>query len=745
MAHEQWRIRARRRAVFLGRALFFLFVTCGPSSLFEHRLYGQTGERRFNRISLDQGLSQVQVNCLMQDRRGYMWLGTKDGLNRYDGYEINVFKTESENPASLSDNWILALAEDSDGLIWVGTMNGLNAYHPKTGRVTRYFHDPRDPNSLRHNTVNALLLDHGGALWVGTGKGLLQFDREANRFTRVSADLGGVYCLLEDSSGSVWAGGYRGLYVVGPDRKTWSRLASDAADDKSLSQGAVRSIVEDDRERLWVGVGESLNALDLRAFRQTGAARFMRVFNWKGVDVQTPGAVYALYFDRGAIWVGVERQGLHVYNSVTGQMTRYLNDPADPKSLAYNSVFAIMQDRGGLMWLATSGGGACTLDPNRRFEYWGYRVNVDRGLPNPRVYAVLKDSAGILWVGTDGGGAVAFDSDGRRAGHVTHNSHDPNSLSHAWVRSLAEDDRGTLWLGSLKGLNALDLHAFRENAEAAQVQRFGLDSASNRDLSESAIYELYYSPRHGRLWVGAEGVGLAGLDPATRQVVRYRHDPADPNSLGSQEVRAIHPGPPGRPDALWVGFDGGGLDLFDPSENRFEHFRHHQAQPNSLSHDHVIALYQDGQGLLWIGTRGGGLNRFDYAVRDFRHFREDETDLPNDTVYGILEDRQGHLWLSTNQGLSKFDPVAENFTNYTVEDGLQGSEFNTGASFKTKEGKLFFGGLNGLTGFWPSDIEPNHNPPNVIVTDIIVDHRSTGIEPESPKNPQVRLLKRLHS
>jgi len=730
---------ARRRVADLLDAfgVWALWIAAGCAGLSPAcHLFGQQGALRFSRVSHEQGLSQVQVNCLLQDRRGFLWFGTKDGLNRYDGYEMRLYKANPADPETLTDSQILSLAEDPDGVIWVGTINGLNAYDPTVDRFQRFPHEPDNPQSPSGNHIGALLSDKRGKLWIGAPGGVDRLDLATRRFERMLGESERIQpiCFFEDSRGAIWIGTAKGLIVYPAADRATVRLSHNPQEPDSLTPGRVSAIAEDGSGRLWVGAGRTLNVLDLDEFHREGRARFQRYSAPDGADLPMLGNIRALHVHEGALWIGTDREGLYKLDLASGDLRNWRHDSTDRKSLGYDTVRAIAEDRGGLLWFATGGDGLSVYNPRRPFEYWGHRPGVDDSLPDPRIYAVFQDSDGDLWVGSDGGGVAGFDRNGKRLAHFLGADGESESPDIPSVQALAEDDNGVLWVGTGKGLRSLALKEAKSRGDAAALRRFSSEDPVLNELGQRAVTELRFLEGQQRLWIGASGMGLVSLDPDSGRGTVRRHDPERPESLGPGLVRSVLPVVEGVEDLVWVGLEGGGLDLFHPGEKRFEHFRHDQDNPNSLSHDSVIALCRGEDGLLWIGARGGGLNAFDRDSGVFRRYREADG-LPNDTVYGILADRRGRLWLSHNRGLARFDPQTERFTRYTVDDGLQGAEFNTGASFKTLEGKLFFGGMNGLTGFWPDEIRDNLQPPPAALTGFLLNHRPVPVQPDAPESP----------
>lgn len=672
---------------------------------------------RFSHLGLDQGLSQGFVNCILQDRRGFIWLGTQDGLNRYDGYSVTVFKSDPDDARSLRSSAVWALAETRDGALWVGTDGGgLNRFDPATETFTAFGHDPRAPTSLSSDRLRTLLEDADGMLWVGTdGGGLNRFDprtRVATRFrhdprvpTSLSSDR--VRSVVRDRTGRIWVGtDGGGLSRLDPARGEFTVFRHDPADARSLGDDRVRSVYEDREGRIWVATYDhGLNRLD------PAGSSFARY----EADPRDPRSisndrVRAVLQDRsGAIWVGTDG-GLNEWNPATGAFARYRHVATDPFSLSVDRVLSLFEDRGGVLWVGTQGGGASRWNlATSAFGVVRAEAEALSSLSNNDVWAVATDTAGAVWIGTYAG-LNRYD---RAAGTFTVFRHDPArpaSLSDDRVMSLAVDGEGTVWAGTLEGgLNRL------ERGRSAFV-RYRHMGAARPGLSGDRITAVLPWPS-GEVFVGVYRGGLNRLDPRTGRVEVYRADPAVPRSLSSDDVIALAPESSGK---LWVGTDGGGLNLFDPRTGTATAYRRDPTVPASLSQDVVFAVHEDANRDVWVGTQGAGLNRWAFSDRQagrvaFQHYTQRQG-LANDTVYGILEGGPAELWMSTNRGLSRLDRRTGAFRNFDTTHGLQGNEFNAGAHHRGRDGELFFGGTSGLSLFHPSRVRSNEHRPPLAIT-----------------------------
>jgi len=707
------------------KIIFFFLITLNP-------VYAQL---KFEHLTVSDGLSQSVVLSILQDSQGFMWFGTEDGLNKYDGYEFTVYKHETDNPNSLSHNHVWSIHEDDAGILWIGTSKGLNKFDLAQETFVHYQHDDKDINSLSHNDVRAIVEDNTGTLWIGTyGGGLNKFDRKTEKFVRYQHDEnnphslshnniywdGGLYV---DSTGTLWIGSNEGgLNKFNRDTKTFVRYQHDANDPNTLSNNNVSHIYEDHAGVLWIATsGGGINKFD----------RDRETF----VHYLSDEAVNCLYQDRtdeSTLWIGTDGKGLYQFNLDTETSVNYQHNISNPESLNNNYIDTIYQDKAGTLWFATWGGGLNKkLDETKQFQHYQHQENNPNSLSGNAVWGIFEDSQGLLWISTEGNGLNKFD---RKTGIVVHYKHDennPNSLISNDVYNIVEDTTGILWIDTWAGLEKFD-------PKTEIFVHYQHDNNNKNSLIHNNLNYIYQD-HTGILWLGTFGYGLDKFDPKTETFVHYEPDKNNPNSLGNDQINDIYEDSKG---VLWVGTVAG-LDKFDRETETFVHYQHEDNNPNSLSSGQVYVIYEDSRGILWIGTVGGGLNKFDRASATFSHYFAEKQGLPNNTIKDILEDDQGYLWLSTNKGLSKFNPETETFRNYDVEDGLQSNEFFSGSAHKSRTGELMFGGPNGFNIFDPKQIKDNLSIPPVVITDFQIFNEPVSIGGDSLLQQHISFTKQL--
>ncbi|MGB8953031.1 MAG: two-component regulator propeller domain-containing protein, partial [Candidatus Aminicenantales bacterium] len=705
-------------------SLIILAASCLPVIL-----RAQEAKIKFLHLFMEDGLSQNSIYSIIQDSRGFIWFGTEDGLNRYDGYSFKIYKQDLEDPNSLSAIYIHTLYEDKSGVLWIGTRGGgLNKYDREKDQFIRYQAETNNPRSLSNNEVFAIHEDKSGVLWIGTnGGGLNKFDRANEQFTCYQADPNNpkslshnsVYAICEDKSGVLWIGTRGGgLNKFDRTKEQFTRYQADSNNPKSLSNDEVYAVYEDKSGVLWIGTnGGGLNKFD-RANEQ---------FTRYQTDPNNPNSVsnnfiYTIYEDKsGTLWLGTNGGGLNKFDRVKEQFIRYQTDPDDPSSISNNEVDSIYEDRTGVMWVGTRVGLNIFDREKKQFTHYAYKPNDPNSLSHNLVFSLYQDKSGILWVGTYGGGLNKFDQEKGQFLHYRADPNNPRSLSNDVVRAIMEDKSGVMWVGTHGGVNKFD----QKKGQFIQYRANPHDPGS---LSSDIVRSIY-EDRAGVLWVGTEN-GLNEFDQKKERFTHYFSNPNDPTSLSHDFVYTILED---RSGVFWIGTNGGGLNRFDRIKKQFFCYKNEPGNPNSLSNNFIYSLYEDSSGMFWIGTRGGGLNKFDRRKGTFSHYTEKDG-LPNDTIYSILEDNQGNLWLSTNRGISRFNPQTEKFRNYDKNDGLQDNEFNGGAYYKSRSGEMFFGGVNGFNAFYPDKIKDNPYIPSVVITDFQIFNKSAPIEEETDKH-----------
>ncbi len=660
---------------------------------------------RFEHISLEQGLSQSVINVIFQDSMGFLWIGTEDGLNRYDGYGFKVYKPDENNEGSLSNRWITSIVEDKDGYIWIGTrQGGLNRFDPRSGLFTVFKHDPTDKNSLSNNRINTLFISEDNTLWVGTDSDLDQFNSGSENFIHYLSDEDGlknpITALFQDSTGFLWIGiRDSGLYQLNEGTNSIKAFTSSVTTN-TLSDNNITSITEDGENNLWIATQNGLNRF------QPKTQIFTR-YNHRADNAESisSNVVNHLYVDHNnVLWIATNN-GLDIYNSQLDQFIHYRHEPENPGSVSNNLILSILEDHGNVMWIGTNGGGLNKYN-RKQDEFAHYRGDLSNpnSLSGNLISAIFVEPNSTVWIGTLDSGLNRFSPATGEFKQYHHDPQDPASLSSDQIYSILVDRHGALWVGTS---NALDLFD-----PVTGTSRHFEPLSDGNSLSGFPVYSIY-EDRKGNIWLGT-GKGLDLFNPATETFSNYKNNPQNPNSLSDSPVVAIKEDLQGD---LWVGTMDRGLDRLQVNTGNFFHYQNRRGDPKSLGNDSILSIYESKNGTLWVGTAGGGLNRYDLKTDSFTAFTENDG-LPNNVINGILEDKENNLWVSTNYGLSRFNTFTNEFRNYTVSDGLQSNEFNSNAHAITIHGDMYFGGINGINFFDPLAISTDTYVPPIVLTSL---------------------------
>jgi len=661
----------------------------------------------FTHLSVADGLSHADVRAIAQDRQGFMWFGTwLGGLDRYDGYTFKVYKHDDRDDRSLGCDTIWALNVDRAGVLWVGTNEGVDRYDPDTDSFVHYRHRADDPTSLPGYMARSFLEDESGTLWVASSGRLSRFDRTSGRFftyRRNSNDPStfgetGVRSIgLDATTGELWVGTEdSGVRVLNRPTGHFTSYANEPNDSSSLSNNKVLDIFQDRAGDIWVSTLGGLNRFDPQTHT------FIRYLH----DSRNPASlsddyVTMTYEDRaGRFWVATNN-GLNLMDRARGTFTHYLHDPNDPSSLSSNVVNyrALYMDASGALWIGMRSTGVDRLAGEAdRFTTYRHISQDARSPSNNVITGLAIGSTGALWIGTEAG-LDRFD--GRTFTHHIANPDDPSRLSAGPERSLALDSHGAVWTGTYGGgLDRLD---------AENVKHFRHDPKNSDSPANNKIITLV-ADAQGGLWIGVHGNGMDYFDGQ-----HFTHFPPDPASPAGLPDAYVLPLLLDRHGMLWIGTATSGLVRFDTHTRKFRTYLIDPGRPGSQAVNWTEDVYSDGASI-WVASPTG-LFRFDPETGKFTHHYTDKDGLANNAVVGVLGDAQGNVWVGTANGMSKFDRRTETFRNYDRFDGLQDNGFSAHCHAKAPDGRLYFGGFNGLSAFYPNKLADNPTPPPVVLTD----------------------------
>ncbi|HVW98417.1 MAG TPA: two-component regulator propeller domain-containing protein [Mucilaginibacter sp.] len=660
--------------------------------------FSQNPSLKFEHFGTREGLSQVNINCIIQDSRGFMWIGSRNGLNRYDGYKFISFRYDAKNEQTLSNNMITDLAEDRNGNIWIATQSGLNMYDRRKGVFVRYMHDDHNINTPSNNILNRLTFDQKGKLWIATQNGGLDcFDIQKKTFRHHlhnASDSGSiadnnVRTVFEDSEHNIWAGTLSGglnLYNPATDKFIYCPFI-DPVTKKAIARNVI-SIIDNNKNELWVGTQEE----GLFLYNKNTKAFKRYAYQENSPNSISSNTIYCMKKNtNGQLWIGTENGGLSILDTASGRFYTYTHDEVDNNSINGNSIYAICKDRLGNMWLGAFSGGV-NLYKQTTASFTLYRHNSSPGsLSNNFVLALYEDRDKHIWVGTDGGGLNKFNPETGTFVSYKQQPGGKNGISGNYVLAVKQDNDCDIWIGTWG--NAISIL----NPKTQKFTYLTPNPADTNSLSGNNVYNLIHA-RDGKTWISVFGGGLDCYDKKTKKFRHFKFDVNNPDGLSSNYIYSLCEDSKGN---LWIGTSDAGVDKLDLKTLKFTHYPHSETK-NSISNNGVTDIFEDENGKIWLCTLSG-LDKFDPETGRFTVFTKREG-LPSDITYAIEEDNSGKLWISTNGGLSAYNRATGKFVNYTTEDGIQSDEFKPHSALKASDGRMYFGGINGFNAFYPKQI-----------------------------------------
>jgi signal transduction histidine kinase/ligand-binding sensor domain-containing protein/CheY-like chemotaxis protein len=658
----------------------------------------------FTKINYEDGLSHSSVTCILKDYMGFMWFGTPDGLNRYDGYNIRLYKKDKADSTSLAGNNIVTLLEDSKNNLWIGTDNGLSLYNREKDNFTN-FRKQENNEGLKWNYVSALTEGKHNNLWIGTGRGLDMIQSGSMEFRNFDK-LGIIHVFdhfkeknissLFFDSNRLWIGTRNhGISVINFENNNIEAINIAALKDNI---NVITSIFKDTNHNYWIGTNKngvfildpSFNVL-LNLHHQTNNPS--TISNNKVLDI--------MHDNNENIWVSVENAGIDVFNLDYQKITN-ISQNNDENSLSKNSAWTMYNDNTGGLWLGCYNGGV-NFYHKKNIKFSHKKIVETKNSTENSVLSFLEDSENTLWIGTDGGGLYRKPENKENFRKFNYQKHIQNNPNHEVIFDIIEYPKGTIWISTWgEGLYKYDLKSDRINVFQRDI------NGNEASLSSNTIRTLEVDDS-GNIWVGTFGGGINIIsDDAV--IKHYTHVDNNPFSLVNNWILDIFKDVEGN---MWIG-TAEGLSFFDVKNQQFVNYKQDENDSTSISHNIVNYIYQDANHNIWIATTGG-LNLFDPEKNAFIHCTE-ENDLPNNVINAILEDNHRNLWVSTNKGIARINRENFNIHSYDLSDGLQGNKFNQQACMVSKEGLFYFGGLNGYNAFDPDEVSNNSVVPPVIIT-----------------------------
>ena len=683
----------------------------------------------FTHITVDDGLKSNNVKAIIQDFQGFIWIGTEDGLHRYDGNEIHTYVNSRNDTTSLGDNHIGTLYEDSFQRLWIGTQDGgLSLYNRELDQFYNFTPNPSDPHSLFGKTVSFLCETSDKVLWIASEQGgfssiqLTDFDSLKPVFDQVILPLsilkGGnewVRAINDAGDKKLWVVVHgAGLLLYDISKGTFSDPLSSPAYSEFKVDKRMSFSYRDDRNRIWLGTWES----GLYIYYPNEH----RIINIRanGGQGDLPGnqVVSFLKDAFGNFWVGTDDGLCRMLDFEEyvpkGKFEVYSNDPINGLTIATNSVIPIFEDKGGRLWVGTYFGGVNIYDPDYlRFSTINSASNKDGSLPGNNITAFLQHKEGDIWIGMDGKGLCSIDGGIENLKKGTQLLRLKNSVTgneELKIKALFSDSKGNIWIGTWGG------GMFCYYRKTKEIRHFLKQLPQN---SVSSIAE----DAQGMIWAGTFDEGLVLYNPENEKFNYYSHNPTDSLSVGANRINVVFADRDGQ---IWVGTDLGGLNKYNAHADNFSRID----QGKLHSHQIVNALFQSSEGNIWVGTKSDGIIK--YQQDNGEEFQYSlENGLADNNVQGITEDKTGNLWVTTNNGLSKLTPSTNTITNFSVKEGLQSQQFNPMAAITDDAGNIIIGGVKGMNVFDPQLILKSRNIPRTVFTRLFVNNEEIKINQKS--------------
>jgi methyl-accepting chemotaxis protein/ligand-binding sensor domain-containing protein len=708
--------------------------------------YSQATSSVFERVTVKDGLSQSTINHIIQDRYGFLWFATYGGLSKYDGYSFTIYQNDENDSTSLSNNGIQNMFEDSAGYIWVmnNGSGGLDRFDPRTEKFARYTYNPADGKSLSSNEINYVMQDKLGNIWICANNAINLFvekkdgDKILTQFKRLynKTNIPFTYIYENRNNQLLLFADY--LYFLDRKTETFHKTNTELANTKIIS------VAEDKFGNLFLGTSEK-GLIKLTYNNQNSTYEKVNIDK---INITPNNRNTAIFDNYGRLWIGTESKGLYCYDEAKDLLINYMPDKLDDKSLSDNTTPSLFIDFSGILWIGTFSQGLCKYDLYKKeFIHFKSMPSQINSLSGNSVNQITSINPKELWVGLDlGGGVNRFIFNEKNEPNIIrylNNPNDNNTIASNSTLSLVQRKNGDVWIGSAGGtISRITPEKPGSNGKPI-IKRY------KQEKWTFAIYE----DSDGVLWGGTWGRGLWRFDDKTEEFTSFMPIPNDSSSICDDVIWAI--GEDSYKN-IWIGGHSKGLSILPAQEKnktnpKFINFKKKKGNSLSLSDNTINAFCLDHKGVMWIGTMKG----FDKVVDkdntlknlnnnsklEFVSYHKKDG-LPGESIIGIVEDKSGNLWMSTSYGISKFNGKDTTFTNYTDNDGLQSNEFDHNSYFINSDGRIFFGGPNGLNAFYPDNIKSSTILPKVVLTDLKILNKS--VKPGQEINGEVILSKPIH-
>jgi signal transduction histidine kinase/ligand-binding sensor domain-containing protein len=679
--------------------LFFCFAVV-------YNLQAQSRYSKFGHLTVEDGLSSNRIRCIYRDSKDYLWIGTEEGLNKYNSYEIKKYNFNENKTGSISSNNILCIYEDRAKNLWFGTVNGLNLFDPVKDNFKVFKNDPGDKSSINSNYVSGITEDKEGNLWIVTGENCLnKWVSKTKNFIRYQFESERVYLNSRpsrmvgiDSEGYLWIVSLsRGIFRFDPSSGIFTKF-----EDRSVDFGndCFKSLYVDNQDKMWITTdGNGFFSYDpvSNKFEQFGSKGDGKGTNQKIILDIVPE-------DEQHLLLAVDQGGINRFDKASKTFEYFMYDNTNVEGLNNNGIWCFHKDQEGILWIGTSGGGINYYNPKEyKFKIFKYNGSNPNSLSYDNVTCFYEDHKSLIWIGTDGGGVNVYDPETGRFTIFKHEASNPYSISGNAILCTAENKDHDIWIGTWDaGLNRFD-------RKTGRFIHYMPDKNNSSSISGRTIWNLAID-KNDTLWLGTFNVGTDLFDKNKGVIRRFRTDPANPKAIVGKRDWVFFED---FEKNVWISTTTG-LNFYDCKTNSFKKY---------IFNNNVIAAFcKDKDGNLWVGTSTNGVY-FCKPDGTIIYTYDISNGLPSNIIQSIIEDNAGNIWISSDGGISRFDHKTKKFRNYSKEDGLQGDQFKQQSSLITRKGEIYFGGYNGFNSFYPDSLKDNDFVPPVYITDFQIFNR----------------------
>lgn len=663
----------------------------------------------FEHLSSSDGLAHNNVNCLIKDSHGYMWFGTEDGLNKFDGYSFTIYTHSEDDSLSLPSSFITYLLEDKDGLLWIGTVNGISCFNPKKESFKNFSREPGHKNYMIAKEITKIFEASNGHILIGSHEGLSIYDKKNDTITNIPNKEGKIkgktiFEIISDRTNKIWfftSGQQATVFDPSTNKYEYFELP--------LTSNYLTQVSKDETGNFYISC------------YNCGITKFDPITK-KVIDVWTVNQFNSSNI-RGSfwganekLWVATDGGGINIIDTKTSKIRVLKNNSTNLSSLSGDAVYKVLIDNLGITWVTIYNKGIDIYNPNKyKFELFEFDISNLEGIGNKTISSVYEDSKGRIWIGSDGDGLYLFNRNNNSFKKYRHDPNNNNTLSTNKIICLGEDNNGNILAGTWQGgLNVLDVERnlvtrihYKDKQESYPPNIWDIITISDGKV-------LFFSQGNN------ENSGVMEYDSNNKTYIKSRKF-----DIKGSFIKTMYED---SKQNLWIGTKKNGIWIY-PKQGEPKNIKFKEGSNNCLSNNDVRAIHEDNNGIFWIGTEGGGVNKFDEQANTFKVYT-DKNGLCSNSIDAILQDKKGKLWISSSKGLNQFDPKNEEFIKYSPADGLQKASFSSSA-IESKTGEFYFAGRAGFNVFFPDSIKNSTYQPQIVLKSLKILNKPVNINDKS--------------